>query len=1082
MIFNAHDTLEYDSLTIFCSFLWVKLQLGSLCLAGREEGVKALLQDLPEDLDETYDRLLRRLSRSESQVLIRRMFECILAARRPLTMEELCEGMAFTIEDRCWDVNKIPPNDLQVISTYGGLVVVDEMTRVVQLAHSTIYQYLLRDRPTSCYQFSIKDANQHLGELCIAYLFFEDFKTQVPPNGIASPVSPADTVISSTDVSSITIGFRRSLPPGTPQSPSLEKFSLLRYARRNWLWHAARLTQTDHPTKRDILFQHLLTRKQLPFEFKPWRADSFLGNPYPDLVGWAVVNNNLTIISSLAEFDPMFNFKEYIRDSVNFIFKGVVSNSISREQQEAFAYAQDTWKENIPMHGWMYSKLLIACRKGNLAILNLCRPDLDKEVQPWDQLRAHLILEAAATNQNAIIDSFSLGHRRPNDQCRSFTTAYAGQLCNALERAALAGHTDMVRKLGRAGWSANIFGSDPSTGICALHNAILGNNSDVVEALLAALEITIYDPSQPVSQNDSRLGIKTAAFCKAASSGHVAVVKAFLADGASPVMANESGMNPYMQAIKDGQMDVFTLLFPLPGCGAEQNVAGLPLSMAAANGHTDIVDFLISTGASVFPSNGLDNPTPGLDQVSNMTCPTPLYAASANGHCVVVEKLLSAGAGADVISARDLLLESDGTGRDRSRGLYSPEGEPPVASSTIQLYQRPLSGAALNGQFRVVQQLLKAQALVNPRDPSENSPLLLALIGGHAEVANLLSSKGAEILNKESAEQALLSCSMGQGGPKALELLIEHGVSPNCVNFMGESGLDIATTAGLTDIMKQLIEAGADVNTRDHLSQTPLMRACSGAKFRAAWILVNSGANLSVKDQAGNSALSFASVCGDPQIVQLLLDNGAPVDSPNLVRQTPLMEACLSGDEATVKILLSHGANVHARTGQAMEHKKKRIPRGSTPLMIATIMNEASIISTLCVSGQGLEDIEFEQRRTSLLLAAENGKLATFHALVKGGASLKARSSAGLSALDLAVRGGNVEVIEYLAAIHKRELKKKPGGLLSPEEISSAMNITPKAGPLPVETLAKLRKFETTAEASDRCIPLIDPLEELFGW
>jgi ankyrin repeat protein len=939
--------------------LWVKLQLGTLCLAGREEGVRAILQDLPKDLDETYDRLLRRLARSESQELIRRMFECIIAARRPLTMEELCEGMAFTIEDSCWDAKKIPLNDLDVIATYGGLVVFDEITRVIQLAHYTIYQYLLQDGPKSYYQFNIKDANRHLGNLCIAYLSFEDFKTQVTPYGIASPVSPAETVMSSTDVSSITIGFRQSLPPNTPPGqPSFEKFGLLRYARRNWLWHAARFTQNDHPTRRDILFQNLVTQKQLPFEFKPWPAN-FLGNPYPDLVGWAVVNNNPTLINSLAGFDPMFNFKEYIRDSANWVFKAVVNNSISSEQQESIAYTQDTWTENFPMHGWMYFKMLIACRKGNLAILDLCRPGLDKEERPWAQFRAHLILEASAANQNTIIDSFHFGQQRPNDQCRSFTTEYAGQLCNALERAALAGHTDLVRKLGRAGWSAsNIFGSESSTGICALHNAILGSNSDVVEALLAALEITIYDPSQPISQSDSRLGIKTAAFCKAASSGNVAVVKTFLADGASPVMADASGMCPYMQAIKDGQMVVFSLLFPLPRCGVEQNATGLPLSMAAANGHTDIVDLLISRGANVFPSNGLGHPTPGLDRGSNMTSPTPLYAASANGHCAVVEKLLAAGAAADVIGARDLLLESDGTGKELSRGLYSPEKEPPVASGTVQLHQRPLGGAALNGHFRVIQLLLKAQASVNPPDLSENSPLLLALLGGHAEVANLLSSKGAEIRNKESAEQALLSCSMGQGGPKALELLIEYGVSPNCVNFLGESSLDLATTAGLTDIMKQLIEAGADINTRDRLSQTPLMRACSAKMFRAAWILVSSGANLSMKDQAGNSALSFASVCGDPQIVQLLLDNGAPVDSPNLVRQTPLLEACMAGDQVAVKILLSYGANVHARTGQTMEHKSKRIPRGSTPLMIATIMNEATIISTLCASGKGVEDIE----------------------------------------------------------------------------------------------------------------------------
>jgi ankyrin repeat protein len=1041
-----------------------------------------MLQDLPKDLDETYERLLQRLSRSKSQVLIRRMFECILAARRPLTMDELCEGMAFTIDDHCWDAEKIPMSNLDVISTYGGLVILDEKTKVIQFAHYTIHQYLLLDGPKNLYRFNMEDANAHLGEVCIAYLCFEDFRTQVTTNGsmkgieMASPVSPLKSPLDPTqpsmDISSITIGFRQSII-----QPSFERFKLLRYARRNWLWHAARFMQSEKPTKRDIQFQDLATQWQLPFEFKPWPADIFLGNPYPDLVGWAIVNSNPALINSLAGFDPMFDFKEYMRDSASWVFKNVTDNSISSEQQASIAYTQDTWNENFPMHGWMYSKMLIACRKGNLAILNLCRPDLDNTELPWVQLRAHLILEAASTNQHAIVNSFKLGEGRSNHQCRSFATVYAGQLCNALERAALGGHIDMVRKLGRAGWSAsNIFGSDPSMGVCALNNAIMGNNSDVVEALLAALEITIYDPSQPTSQDDLRLGIKAAAFCKAASSGNLAVMKIFLDDGASPVAPDETGMCPYMQAIKDGQRKIFALLFPLDGCGAEENSTGQPLSMAAANGRTEIVDFLISKGANVFPSSVLDPRLPELKQGSNTSSPTPLYAASSHGHYSIAEKLLNAGAGVDVISARDLLQPSGASGNEHSQGLYSPDQEPP--SNTIQHFQRPLGGAALNGHFRVVQLLLKAQALVNPVELSENSPLLLSLIGGHAEVANLLSSKGAEVLNKESAEQALLSCSMGQEVTNALGLLVEHGVSPDCTNFMGESCLHIATTAGQTDIMKKLIEAGAEINIQDHLKQTPLMRACSGQKFRAAWILVNSGANLSAKDHAGNSALSHASVSGSPQIVQLLLANGAPVNSPNLVRQTPLLEASLAGDHAVVKLLVSHGANCHARTGQSILHKTKRIPRGYTALMIATIMNEPLVIETLCTSGKAVEDMEFEQRRTSLLLAAEKSNLSTFHALVKGGASLKEKSSAGLSVLNFAIKGRNVEVIKYLVAIHKRELKTK-SGIFSPEEISAAIV---EGGALPGDVLVKLRKLGVKDEESDDCIPIVDPLEELYGW
>lgn len=267
------------------------------------------------------------------------------------------------------------------------------------------------------------------------------------------------------------------------------------------------------------------------------------------------------------------------------------------------------------------------------------------------------------------------------------------------------------------------------------------------------------------------------------------------------------------------------------------------------------------------------------------------------------------------------------------------------------------------------------------------------------------------------------------------------------------------------------------------LAQTPLMRACNSQNYRAAWILTTAGANLAAVDLSGNSALSWISVSGNAQIAHLLLSNGAPADSPNLVRQTPLLEAAVAGDHTMVKLLLGYGANTHARTGQVIEHKGKRIPRGSTALMIATIMNEPKVIRALCVSKKGVEDIEFEERRTSLLVAAESGKLATFHALVKGGASLKARTSGGLSALDLAVRGLNIEVLEYLMAVQKRRLKAKKEGVFTREEFSAAISIMPNQGePLSAEMIIKLMQFGVRQEESEDCVPMVDPTEELWGW
>ncbi|KUJ17727.1 uncharacterized protein LY89DRAFT_60414 [Mollisia scopiformis] len=80
-------------------FLWVKFQLDELCTAESDDAIMYTLQHLPKDLSETYDRLLGRIVGVQRQELVKRMFRWIICARRPLVVDELCEGIAFTIDD-----------------------------------------------------------------------------------------------------------------------------------------------------------------------------------------------------------------------------------------------------------------------------------------------------------------------------------------------------------------------------------------------------------------------------------------------------------------------------------------------------------------------------------------------------------------------------------------------------------------------------------------------------------------------------------------------------------------------------------------------------------------------------------------------------------------------------------------------------------------------------------------------------------------------------------------------------------------------------------------------------------------------
>ena len=182
------DDEDLEQLIIDClvdgakgMFLWVKFQLAELCTAETDSEVNRILENLPKDLGETYDRLLGRINGEQRENLVRRMFQWIICAKRPLYIDELREAIAFDIEDRHWDGSKIPTQILRVVRACGNLVVINEETRHVSLAHYTVQQYVL-GKPYdlgSSIHFTMEEANIAVAQVCIAYLCFSDFESQV---------------------------------------------------------------------------------------------------------------------------------------------------------------------------------------------------------------------------------------------------------------------------------------------------------------------------------------------------------------------------------------------------------------------------------------------------------------------------------------------------------------------------------------------------------------------------------------------------------------------------------------------------------------------------------------------------------------------------------------------------------------------------------------------------------------------------------------------------------------------------------------------------------------------------------------
>ncbi|KAH9052644.1 hypothetical protein EDB87DRAFT_1816326, partial [Lactarius vividus] len=164
-------------------FRWVFCQLEALrhCFPPN---IRRFLNELPESLDETYERILRGINKTQ-QDDARRLLRCLTVAVRPLRVEELAELLVFDFEasssggipklknDWRWD-----DQEEAVLSTCSSLIAVvpDGDSRVVQFSHFSVKEYLTSPRLTrsqgdvSQFHVDLEPAHTILTQACLGTL------------------------------------------------------------------------------------------------------------------------------------------------------------------------------------------------------------------------------------------------------------------------------------------------------------------------------------------------------------------------------------------------------------------------------------------------------------------------------------------------------------------------------------------------------------------------------------------------------------------------------------------------------------------------------------------------------------------------------------------------------------------------------------------------------------------------------------------------------------------------------------------------------------------------------------------------
>ena len=162
-------------------FRWTFCQLEVLrdCLPS---SVRRTLKELPESLDETYERILKEIKKP-NRAHAQRVLQCLVIAIRPLRVAELAEVLAVDFEDG-EGIPSLKPDwrweeeELALLSACSSLIAIVQAgdSRVVQFSHFSVKEFLISSRlatssrEVSNYHIELEPAHTVLGQACLGIL------------------------------------------------------------------------------------------------------------------------------------------------------------------------------------------------------------------------------------------------------------------------------------------------------------------------------------------------------------------------------------------------------------------------------------------------------------------------------------------------------------------------------------------------------------------------------------------------------------------------------------------------------------------------------------------------------------------------------------------------------------------------------------------------------------------------------------------------------------------------------------------------------------------------------------------------
>ncbi|MHC4414972.1 MAG: ankyrin repeat domain-containing protein [Planctomycetota bacterium] len=310
------------------------------------------------------------------------------------------------------------------------------------------------------------------------------------------------------------------------------------------------------------------------------------------------------------------------------------------------------------------------------------------------------------------------------------------------------------------------------------------------------------------------------------------------------------------------------------------------------------------------------------------------------------------------------------------------------------------------GAIRLLEDGADAEQVVQSLESNSsewgNTPLHLAAVAGHADMAQLLLDRGAEV--NRGNERGATPLHRAIDHPEVVEILVAGGADVNARDERGRTPLHWLARYPTLSSARFLIARGADVDAEDHGRETPLHAAAMGGHLDLMETLLAAGASVDARANFETTPLHFAVRQSDPRAVELLKGAEADLDAPDEFGLTALHDLARRGRWRLTEVLLAAGADPDAR-----DHA------GSTPLHVAVRYGAESVASVLLAEGADVNAVN-EAGSMPLHESAFAGRIPLLYLLLDYGADPSAKNINGESALDLASSHGHALAVFLLSS------------------------------------------------------------------